>query len=120
MTHAMSQIMTEIKNKFRSLVEECLFEERGPLGRENMPIKAHGVLMMKMLQPEDRKRISQWNVEQEGNLVKFTFQFKLLSQLAVENLVELVDRNGGELRMYPGNYAVAVEMKFRAGQLKFV
>lgn len=121
MIHRLSRTMTtETTNKLRSLIQECIFEERGILGKENLPIKARGVLIMKMLQPEDRRRISQWNAEVDGHLVRFTFQFKLLSQLAIESLMELVDRNGGEIRMFPGNYTVAVEMRFRAGPLKFV
>ena len=104
------------KKLFRECVKEALERRVGRPKTRNLNPNPHAPQASKIIQSivgDDVKNVTGWNTKEDGNIVTFRINMKLINQLSLENILEFTERGHGQVRLYPEEYSVVLEIKVK-------
>jgi hypothetical protein len=69
--------------------------------------------LLKAIAGDDLRNVSGGHAEEEDDLVIFRLQFKLMNQLALEKLLGFTEKHLGQVRIYPEEHSIVVELRLK-------
>ena len=98
------------QDEAKQLIRECLNEIFQLQDGSNAKLKLLGKQIERRLTSYGIK-VEKWNIkERDKRTVLFQLSFKLLKYSTLKRLISIVETYGEEMRMYPGDYAIGMDI----------
>lgn len=72
--------------------------------------------IIELIVGQNKKFVSGWNIQEENGVVVFKIQFKLINQQILENILSFIKTQRYQMRMYPEEYSIILEIKINKQQ----